>query len=183
MIEDPKKRAEYNKIGVIFLGYAALCFITSFWFNSNVGKVALLDSTPASGGIVGPLHVKEKNTVYLISISQGVDDGSWSFVSGDVLDENKNYLFGFGGEFWEEHGRDSDGPWHEKKENYDLKVTFPEKGKFYLKFESQMKSPHAGNNITIKVEEKRGSSLAHFVLGVFSIMAAMGILWYANAAS
>jgi hypothetical protein len=180
-IEDLKKRAEYNKIGVIFLGYAFLCFITSFWFDLNVGKATLVDSTPAKGGIIGPLHVKERNTVYLITISQDVDNGAWSFVSGDVLDENKNYLFGFGGEFWEESGRDSDGTWHENKENYNLKVTFPEKGIFYLSFESQMKTLGSGGNIKIKVEEKRGSALAHFVLGVFSIVAASGILLYANA--
>ena len=85
------------------------------------------------------------------------------------------------GEFWEESGRDSDGAWREKKENYDLKVTFPEKGNFYLSFKSEMKASSAGGSIKIKVEEKRGSSLAHFILGIFSIMIAVGVLLYTNA--
>ncbi len=180
-IADPKKREEFNKIGLLFLGYAVLCFITSFWFNSNIGKAALNEQVPPQGGIVGPLDVKERNAVYLITVQQNVDDGKWSFVSGDVLDVNKNYLFGFGGEFWDERGRDSDGPWHEKKEDFELKVTFPDPGKFFLEFKSEMKTSDSGREINVQVKKKRGSSLAHFILGLFSIIAAMGILFYTNA--
>ncbi len=180
-IQDEKKREELNKIGLIFLGYAVLCFITSFWFNSDVGKTALQEQVSPQGGTIGPLHVEESNAVYLITVQQNVQSMAWSFVNGDVLDENKNYLFGFGGEFWEEQGRDSDGAWREAKENFDLKVTFPKPGKFYLKFESEMKTPDSGQGINIVVKKKRGSSLAHFILGLFSIIAAVGILFYANS--
>lgn len=179
-IEDTEKRAKLHKIGLIFLGYAVLCFITSFWFNSNVGKGALKATIPASGGIIGPLLVKEKNSVYLVTVSQNVNDGAWSFVSGDVLDENKNYLFGFGAEFWDERGRDSDGPWHESNERFNLKITFPKPGKFFLNFQSEMKTSMAGSSINVALKKKRGSALAHFILGLFSIVAAVGILFYAN---
>ena len=62
------------------------------------------------------------------------NNNDWSAVTGNVLDQDKNYLFGFGQEFWKESGYDSDGRWTESKTKYDMKVTLP-KGIYYLEFE------------------------------------------------
>lgn len=176
MINDPAKKEEYRKIAIALLGFAVICFITSLFLNMNVGKT-LKAKVPASGGIIGPVEVKKDYSVYEIKVNQYIPTyGTWSFVGGDVLDENKEYLFGFGKEFWKEQGYDSDGSWSEAVTNFDMKVTFPKKGAFYLEFKADMSRPDAGGEISVIMSPKRGSSLAHVILGIISIIAC-GIVW------
>ncbi len=176
MIDDPAKKEEYRKVALVLLAFAALCFITSLFLNMNVGNT-LKASVPATGGIIGPLEVKKDFSVYEIKVNQYMPSyGQWSFVGGDVLDENKEYLFGFGKELWKEKGYDSDGSWSEAVTNYDMKVTFPKKGDFYLQFNAEMSRPNAAGEIGVIISPKRGSSLAHVILGIISLIAC-GIVW------
>ncbi len=176
MIDDPVKKAEHNKIARILLGFAALCLFTSLILNMNSGK-SLKSSVQTSGGMIGPIEVKKDFSVYSISVRQALNEyGVWSFVSGDVLDSNKEYLFGFGKEFWSETGYDSDGRWSEAETSYDIKITFPKKGNYYLRFNAEMSKQRAGREIMVTVDPKRGSSLAHLVLGIISVLAG-AIVW------
>ncbi len=142
----------------------------------GAGK-SLKESLPAAGGTIGPIEVKKDYSVYLIRVKQAIKSyGAWSFVSGDVLDENREYLFGFGKEFWKESGYDSDGTWYESVSDYDMKVTLPKKGAYYLRFNADMSRPGAGGDIQVTVQPKYGSSLAHFILGIIGIIACI-IVW------
>ena len=175
-IDDQVKKEAHNKIAIVLLAFAGLCFITSLILNMNVGS-KIKESIPSSGGMVGPVEVKKDYSVYLIKVKQSLNSyGTSSFVSGDVLDEKKEYLFGFGKEFWKETGYDSDGRWSEAVTDYDVKLTFPKKGTYYLAFNTEMSSPRAGGVVQVTVQPKRGSSLAHFVLGIIAIIACV-IVW------
>jgi hypothetical protein len=173
-----KQSSTKNQIGLILLFYAGLCFMTSLYFNSSSGDIIKADLL-SSGGEVGPINVKKNDTVYSIKVNQRMKrSGDWSFVSGDVLGANKEYLFGFGKEFWTESGYDGDGPWHESDDNFEMKVTFYKAGVYYLNFNTEMSSDTAGSSVNVTVEPKKGSALAHFILGIFSIIIGLFILFF-----
>jgi hypothetical protein len=132
-----------------------------------------------TGGEIGPIKVEKDNTVYSVKVNQKLSNsGDWSFVSGDVLGANKEYLFGFGKEFWKESGYDDEGPWHEVVDNFDIKVTFYKAGIYYLNFNTEMSSETAGSEVNVTAEPRKGSSLAHFTLGIFSIIIGLFILFF-----
>ena len=136
-IKDPKKRAIYNKICGIILAFAVISYFTSEYLDSASGPV-IKASIPVSGGEIGPIEVDEDYTVYQIEARQNLRKfGVWSYVSGEVLDSNKNFLFGFGEELWKEQGVDSDGYWHEQNNSFHLKVTLPMKGVYYFRFKTE----------------------------------------------
>lgn len=171
------KRQIYQKLAKVLLGFSGLCFLTSFIFNVDSGSSAQIKQTlPFNGGDVGPIQVGKRNSVYNIEVQKDISQyGRWSFVGGDVLDNNKQFLFGFGEELWKESGYDSDGPWYEEKTAYDLKVTFPQPGDYYLRFKAESSSSDRGN-IKVSVSPKIGSSLAHFVLGIMSLIGVLVLL-------
>ena len=169
-LKGKEKSRELSKISIVLICFAIVCLISSWvinWNRGSIGRVQL----PPEGGMVGPITVTKDRTVYQISVSQDIrQDNSWSFVTGEVLDKNKEYLFSFGKEFWKESGYDSDGRWSEKETKYDMKVTL-EKGTYYLNFESQ-KSREGGaqNSIWVIVKQKGGSALPFFVSGIIALI-------------
>ncbi|MGV7222482.1 MAG: hypothetical protein ACQ9MH_13235 [Nitrospinales bacterium] len=173
-----KQSSTKNQIGLIFLFYAGLCFMTSLYFNSSSGDV-IKGNILTTGGEIGPINVEKDNAVYSIKVNQKLNQsGDWSFVSGDVLGANKEYLFGFGKEFWRESGYDGDGPWHESVDNFEMKVNFYKAGIYYLSFNTEMSSEVAGSEVNVTVEPRKGSSLAHLILGIFSIIIGLIILFF-----
>ena len=173
--QDQEKRSLYNKISGILLVFAFICLITSLFMNINSGST-IKKSVPPTGGELGPIRVKKDYSVYKIKVTQDLGSyGTWSFVNGDVLDENKNYLFSFGKELWKETGRDSDGTWSAKKTSFSLKVTLPKKGTYYLKFNTESNTSE-NDWVQVAVSPKQGSSLAHFILGVLGLIIGVG-LW------
>lgn len=165
------KQALFQKLAGLCLAFSGLCFLTSFIFNLGIGAgEEIRQSLPSEGGDVGPISISKKYAVYNIEVRKNIRrDGEWSFVSGDVLDSNKEYLFGFGSELWKESGYDSDGAWYEEKTDYDLKVTFPKPGNYFLRFKTESNSRDHGG-VLITLSPKIGSSLAHFILGVISLI-------------
>lgn len=175
-ITDPRKQQSYKRVALVFLVYSVLCFITYLIFDSNSGTV-IKEMLPPSGGEVGPIEAKKDNSVFLIKVKRHIPtSGAWSFVGGDVLDANKEYLFGFGKEFWKERGYDSDGYWTEEDTNYDLKITLRRRGKYYLKFNVETSRASIGTGIRVEVHPKQGSALAFFILGIVSLLIS-GATW------
>lgn len=165
-----KLRLTYKKLGIVFLVFAAICLITTLILDSSADNPIKAD-LPKTGGIVGPIEVKKDNAVYLIKVAQPVNTNQSSYVGGDVLDKNQEYLFGFGEDLWDEDGQDDEGYWHESQTNYEMKVTFPHKDTYYLQFETEMSNPDEAGNVSIEVTPKLASSLATFWLFILSLIA------------
>lgn len=163
------------KFSWVLLIFSIVCFITMFILNNSVNQ-NLVKNLPVKGGILGPINVKKDHSVYSIIIQQPLNSFDvWSFVNGSVLDKNKEFLFGFGKELWSEEGYDDGGHWTEQENNYEIKVTFPTKGTYYLEFESENNSSNVGE-ITVQVSQKIASSLIFDDLGAISLVIAVIIL-------
>jgi len=166
-----------TQIAIVLIAFGCICLISALAVNFSRGK-SIVKSLPSQGGIVGPIQVKKDRTVYLVEVLQQVSNGDWSSVTGNVLDQNKNYLFGFGEEFWKESGRDSEGPWTESKNKYKMKVTL-QKGTYYFEFESE-RSRNVSGNIKIVVNRRIGSSLPFLIAGILALIIGVVLNEYAN---
>ncbi len=167
-----------TQIALVLIVFGAVCLITAGFFSVSRGT-SIQKDLPLEGGMVGPIQFKKDNTVYLIKVFQSIrNDNAWSAVTGNVLDQDKNYLFGFGQEFWKESGYDSDGRWTESKTNYDMKVTLP-KGTYYLEFETD-RSSGVDSGISVFVSKKLGSSLPFVIAGILALIIGVVINEIAN---
>lgn len=163
-----KERTAKAPLGIIFTLFGLLCLITAFVINMNAGEnyETKLDML---GGTLGPIEVKQDNSVYMIDVTQRMQSGNWSYVSGELLDEKKQYLFSFGKEFWAESGRDSEGPWYEEDTNYDIKITIPKAGIYFVQFKAET-SKGGFTPIQIKMYRKYGSYIPFFIAGLASFV-------------
>ena len=91
MNKEKEERHElYQKISGILVIFALICYLTS-WFLEFSHDKNITAIIPVQGGEVGPIEVKEDYTVYRIDVKQKLHKpGVWSFVSGEVLDAEKN---------------------------------------------------------------------------------------------
>ena len=167
-----------TKIIGILIGFSILCFITSCFMNTNTDS-AIKKSIPTTGGEIGPIEVSKDYSVYNVYVKKYISRNSWSFVGGDVLDQDKNYLFGFGKELWRESGFDSDGPWTQQDSDLNIKITFNKAGTYYLRFNaessdtansttSSFDSPSDSfSDLQVTVSPKRGSFFNTFYLRLY----------------
>lgn len=117
---------------------------------------------------VGPITVRKYNESYRVNVKANMPVQSWSFIEGQVVNHNKEYLFSFGKELWHESGRDADGYWREADNEYSVNITFPKPGTYYLHFVTQTnKLP---KNIKVTVEKRLGSSLPHLWFGIIVLI-------------
>ena len=179
MTEEGNQAAKILRLGsgvVIAIGVISL--MTAAYFTS--GERLTRQTVPPNGGIVGPLRLDEPGTVLEVHVQQpqnarsGTTDvfgtsSTWSFVSGEVLDDEHEYLFGFGDELWAETGYDGSS-WSEAKSSYDLKVTIPEAGTYFLGFETESPPNVQPSDVTVTIDRKRGSAIPHFVLGIGAVL-------------
>lgn len=172
-VKDNKKT--FNILaGILFL-FSIISFITMGQMDSDICP-ALKTALSKTGGLVGPVEIQKDNTVCIIKSYQDVGINQSSFVTGNVLSENKEYLFGFGKDVWNEEGYDDEGYWHETENNYETKVTFPIKGKYYFEFESEATDPNQISDMYVEIVQKQASSLIFQWFGWLSLIAA-GILF------
>jgi len=163
------------------MGVGVVSLATAAWFTT--GEPVFSDQLPPEGGIIGPIQVPAPDTVLEVGIQQRLNlpsgrsafgtNSTWSFVSGEVLDAEQEYLFGFGGELWKERGYDG-SYWTEAKDDYSLKVTIPDAGAFYLSFTVEAPPSASPGPITVSVDRMRGSAIPHFVFGVCALL--LGLL-------
>ncbi len=157
-----------KQCAVIFLIFGILCIITSFVLGCDKDK-AQVHKLPPEGGLIGPITYNDDKTIILIEVEQQIMDFEWSSVTGELLDENKNYLFGFGDEFWSESGVDSEGAWSESVSNFDTKITIPKKGTYYYRISSE-RSPRVRTPIDVSISIKLASGLALMIAGIIAII-------------
>lgn len=170
-------------VGLVLMGFGIVSLITALFFTGGRGK-SVTKSLPAEGGIVGPIEVSKDNTVLEVGVRQPLNKDGWSFIEGEVLDKDQEYLFGFGEEVWRESGYDQ-GYWSETDDAFDLKVTIPKKGTYFLSFTTESAPtmslrrtslrrrkndrPVAGN-IWITVQPKMGSTVPFFIAGLVGLI-------------
>lgn len=169
-----------KKYGIAFLAYGVACLITALVLSMNVGD-SISQSFSPKGGKFGPIEVVEENEVVNIAVSQHVKDRNWSYVEGEVVDSNDNYLFSFSEELWFETGRDSDGYWEEGKRSYDISITFPKPGKYFLNFTSENNRSSGVGDIRVKAMKEIGSNVAFLWLGCISLILGGAILHFSGA--
>lgn len=168
-----------NKYGLSFVIFGLICLITAWVLSFHTGDT-IKKSFPSIGGKFGPIKIHEKNEVVEIKIAQHVGDRHWSAIEAEVLDEKDNYLFAFSEELWFETGYDSDGRWEEGKRKYDISVTFPEPGNYFIDFSSENSRDFSVGDIRIEANKKLGSSIAHLWLGFISLLIGVAILYFSG---
>lgn len=165
---------------ILFIGFALLCFATSTFLNIG-GNTVLSEQVSPLGDIVGPITTNTSNQSYLVNVSGHIDrDNSWKFVSVEVLDHKKDYLFAFGDELWRESGYDG-SHWSEFKTSFEHNFTLQKPGTYYLKIEGETGTA-TSHEIKVRVTSMKASSLAHFVLAVLfgAVGVFLGWTYYEN---
>ena len=168
---DDDDAIDFGKLAGVFFGFGILSLFTAWIF--TIEPFLFSDqqyslSSPQKALEVGPIHVRKFNEVYSVSFDANLPVQSWSFIQGEVLDSNKQYLFAFGKELWHERGRDSDGTWQESDDSFTLKITFPKPGRYYLKFGTE--SNRMPSSVRIRVAKRLGSSIPHLWFGIVLIL-------------
>ncbi len=173
---------DLSSLSSILICSALVCFFTAWVFTFETstiyeGRIATANYGLNEGGeegrevaLIGSINIAKARQVVGIEIDTNLPNNSWAFVEGEVLDANKAYLFSFGDEFWHESGYDSGedgGPWEESYDEYEMKITFPEAGNYYLSVKAQGNANISEMNVYIS--QKLGSGIPHFVLGLVLI--------------
>ncbi len=174
MLINPQLRKKnllfYNNICFIVCMFCVLCFFTGMCLQSlgSSKKTYSLENNM----IVGPINVTDKSKIYKVKAHFSGKNSS-SYISGEVLDENKDTLYEFGKDLWHEEGYDSEGHWSESERNMVVNLTFSEKGTYYLQFNTE---EGTANNITVTIERQKGSYIVHLQAGA-SFMLLLLIIW------
>lgn len=161
------------------LSFGALCLLTALVLSFISSEEILKDYVPAAtGGIVGPFTIEEGGTVLSVEVSQSLPLQTWSFVSLALLDERKQWLIGFGDEFWHESGIDSEGyHWNEAVAEYEAHLTIPEDGRYYLqvKPESNLRGNTEYKFIFVRLTARGFSTIPHFAVGILAVIIGLSL--------
>lgn len=163
-----------RKLSPIFLGFGALSLATAFVLSFAGSEQILRETVGPRGGTLGPFVIGEDNTVLTAKVNQRLPLGSWSFVTLALLNAQKEYLIGFGGEFWHEAGVGSEGyRWEQADDGYEASLTVPEDGRYYLDVKPENNLPPAaakGNAITVTLTTRGFSTIPHFAAGIIAVL-------------
>lgn len=168
LIKNDPDPVDLGKIATVFIVFGLLSLLTSWIYSAKTEEVVNTSFRPNNhdkAAKIGPINVSKYDKIYNINIKiDYISVNSWSFVEGQVLNSDKQYLFSFGKELWHEKGRDADGAWRDIEDKYSINITFPKRGTYYLQFNTE--SNRGPTSITVTVSTKRGSSLPHLWFGI-----------------
>jgi hypothetical protein len=122
-----------------------------------------------------PFEVTQPDKVHRVKLeSGGLPVNNWAVVDVSLRSEDGE-LYLFGGEFWDEEGRDSDGYWHESdtSDNYLFKVEAP--GKYILDL-SMEEATVQSVSVTVTIEE--GVWLGRYFIIFLVISAVLAFIFY-----
>ncbi len=166
-------------VGLVTLAFGALCLVSAIFFVGDRAppRSEVIGST---GGTIGPLEIADDSTVLHVHVQQYVFKTGWSYIEGELLDSEQEGLFSFGDEVWYETGRDSDGPWSERDNEFDLKITIPTAGTYFLAFTVDsgltafINPPPTPDeylsDITVRIHTKSGSTVPFFAAGILGLI-------------
>ena len=167
-----KNKLFYNNICIIVCLFCIICFLTVLFFqDSKVAEKTYYNLKEES--VIGPVVIKNKSQIYKI-IAYFKGNNQSTYISGEVLDENKDTLYEFGKDLWHEEGYDSEGYWSEAVRTMAADLTFSKKGTYFIQFRTDENSL---DQITITFQLKKGSYIAHLQVGVIFFLV-MFIVWY-----
>lgn len=190
----PKIQLGY--LASLFIGFGILGLVTAAILAIPADKLyggslkytppALEEVVPVEAGeqfaardfaMLGPFTVTRPGQGIWISVGADIPINSWLFIEGELLDAKQNYLMGFGDELWHETGYD-DGAWDETDNEYNLNLSMPEAGEFYLNFKTQGESrPH---RIRVNIYRTNGSSVPHLIFGILALLTGLVLNEIAN---
>lgn len=187
----------YGQIASVYLVFGLLGLLTAWIFSweaetiraKPTASAALAPKTnppveageqlPALNyGMIGPFTVTGTNQVFRIRVAADVTTNSWSFVEGELLDAEKEYLLSFGQELWDETGSEDGEFWAEADEIYAMKLTVPHPGQYYLNIKTQ--GPIVPSQITVAISRVYGSSIPHLAFGVITLLIGLVLNEFAN---
>jgi hypothetical protein len=170
-LPDPNS-IDWGKIAAVFILFGLLGLLTAWIYSMETEKVVNASFYPAesNGGSaeIGPINVRKHNETYTIGIGAALQSQSWASIEGEVLNAQKQYLFSFGKELSYYSGRDFEGSWSERVDSYEMNVTFPQPGTYYLKFSTE--SDRVPPEVKVRVSKKAGSSLPHLWFGGIALV-------------
>lgn len=137
-------RRRLGGVGKYLLGFSVLCLVTAVGLTLRPGGFSLEEQVPAEGGTVGPVTLEKGDMRMEVEVEQDIASGTgtryqrWSFVTVELLDENKDYLSSFGGEFWHYEGYDNEGyHWEEDDDEYEVTIKVPTSGTYYFRLQTE----------------------------------------------
>lgn len=180
--ESLDKQQFWGVLSKLLFGVALLCFFSAFVLSCK-GSQKLESDLSSSGGIAGPFTIQKANTVCQLKVRQDLSysgPNKWSWIEFELLDEEKEALFGSGNELWAETGYDSEGTWRESKTNFKTNFIIREPGTYYLRATTDLSNAQAiGSPIHITLYTGAVSSVPLMWGGViFLILAVVGFRQY-----
>lgn len=166
----------YNNLLLITVIFSIICLLTSIILQSSAYTNQTINNLK-EGHTFGPINVKNKPIICKV-IAQFHGDNTSSYISGEVLNEDKDTLYEFGKDLWHESGYDSDGYWSEADRKMTAYLTFKEKGTYYIQFNTDEKNIH---NISVTFRLVRNSYVPHSQAGTLVLLLAAIIFYTLNA--
>ena len=189
-IDNQTDHLNWRAVSNVFIVFGMLGLLTSCLFTGGPAQtLASKQFSPidlqssANPPRVGPLRIDNKGDAVEVTISTNLlQSQSWAYIQGEVQDASGEYLFSFGDELWYETGRDSDGAWTDHKRKYEIDITFPDAGIYYLQFSSESGSTRPStaqnnplNRFSVLVRSKIGSTIPHLIYGIIVLLIGLGV--------
>lgn len=128
--------------GKVLLGFGLACLLAVIGMTLRPSRFHFEREAAPAGETLGPIEVPHNDMRMAVRVRQSIEEGAgsryqrWSFVTVELLDENKEYLSSFGGEFWHYAGYD-DGYWEEEDEEYQTTLRMPSAGTYYVRLQTE----------------------------------------------
>lgn len=166
-LERIKKKQLGAALAILLLVFSLLCAVASVYYGRDVGPL-MAKQFDGNGGIIGPLEVTEPNTLYEFRAIRSVPYGSWSFVGIELMNDEGEYLMGFGDEFWAETGYDSEGRWTESYNEFSTNVVIPSAGVHFIKVNVESPDSRKLNTpVYVSIQQRVGGV---FLFKVFMVL-------------
>jgi hypothetical protein len=122
VVQETARRKQYRKLAIVCAIFCVLSCLGAL-FTLLTGRKLLAQEARLTTDeqTMGPFEVTRPGRAHRISLRAGpLPTNTWAVVDVSVVDGRENEFYLFSAEFWDEAGRDSEGPWHESdlKEDY-----------------------------------------------------------------
>ena len=115
VVQETGRRKGYRKLAVVCALFGVLGCLGAL-FTLLTGRKLLAQEVRLTTGeqTMGPFEITRPGRAHRISLrADPLPTNTWAVVDVSVVDGRENEFYLFSAEFWDEAGRDSEGPWHE----------------------------------------------------------------------